>query len=56
VIGLGSIAGAEGGVLIARALPEGVLRRLFGVLMIVIAVNLAWRVLRPAYSSDDARL
>ena len=56
VIGLGSIAGAEGGVLIARALPEGVLRRLFGVLMIVIAVNLAWRVLRPAYPSDDARL
>jgi uncharacterized membrane protein YfcA len=56
VIGLGSIAGAEAGVLIARALPEGVLRRLFGVLMIVIAVNLAWRVLRPAYSSDDARL
>jgi uncharacterized protein len=56
VIGIGSIAGAEAGVLIARALPEGVLRRLFGVLMIVVAANLAWRVLRhPAYPEDDGR-
>ena len=45
-IGLGSIAGVEGGVQVARALPEEVLRRLFGVLMLVIAANLAWRVLR----------
>jgi uncharacterized membrane protein YfcA len=45
-IGLGSIAGVEGGVQAARALPEEVLRRLFGVLMLVIAANLAWRVLR----------
>jgi uncharacterized protein len=53
VVGLGSIAGAEGGVQLARALPEGVLRRLFGVLMIVIAANLAWRVFRrPAYPSQ----
>ena len=58
LVGIGSIAGVEGGVQIAQALPEGVLRRLFGVLMIVIAANLAWRVLRrPAYpSSGDARL
>ena len=57
IVGLGSIAGAEGGIQIARALPEGVLRRLFGVLMIVIAVNLVWQVLRrPAYPANDARL
>jgi uncharacterized membrane protein YfcA len=54
VIGIGSIAGAEGGVQIARALPEDVLRRLFGVLMLVIAANLAWRVLRSRpYPSPD---
>jgi uncharacterized membrane protein YfcA len=47
LVGLGSIAGAEGGVEIARALPEDVLRRLFGVLMLVVAANVAWRVLRP---------
>ena len=46
LIGIGSIAGAEGGVQIAHALPEDVLRRLFGVLMLVIAANLAWRTLR----------
>jgi uncharacterized membrane protein YfcA len=46
LVGLGSIAGAEGGVQIARALPEDVLRRLFGVLMLVVAANVAWRVLR----------
>jgi uncharacterized protein len=45
-IGLGSIAGVEGGVQIARALPEDVLRRLFAVLMLVVAANIAWRVLR----------
>jgi uncharacterized protein len=46
VVGVGSLAGVEGGVQAARALPEDVLRRLFAVLMLVVAVNLAWRVLR----------
>ena len=46
VVGLGSLAGVEGGVQAARALPEDVLRRLFAVLMLVVAVNLAWRALR----------
>ena len=57
VVGLGSIAGVEGGVQIARALPEDVLRRLFGVLMLVVAANVAWRALRrPAYPSGDDRV
>jgi uncharacterized membrane protein YfcA len=46
LVGLGSLAGVEGGVQAARALPEDVLRRLFGVLMLAVAVNLVWRVLR----------
>jgi uncharacterized membrane protein YfcA len=56
-IGLGSLAGVEGGVQAARALPEDVLRRLFGVLVLFVAGNLAWRVLRrPAYPSDGDRV
>jgi uncharacterized membrane protein YfcA len=55
VVGLGSIAGVEGGVQIAKALPEDVLRRLFAVLMLIVAVNIAWRAFRskPKYSSND---
>jgi hypothetical protein len=52
VLGLAAVAGVEGGVQIAEALPEHVLRRLFGVLMLGVAAQLAWRVLRrPSYAS-----
>ena len=47
IVGLGSIAGVEGGVQVAKALPEDVLRRLFAVLMLCVAVQLAWRARRP---------
>ncbi|HZP72053.1 MAG TPA: sulfite exporter TauE/SafE family protein [Gaiellaceae bacterium] len=43
-IGLASIAGVEGGVVVAEALPEGVLRRLFGCLLLVTAVQIGWRM------------
>ena len=46
VIGLVAIAGVEAGVLVAEALPEHALRRLFGALMILIAAQVAWRVRR----------
>lgn len=43
VIGVASIVGVEAGVRIATSVPEHVLRRLFGALLIAIAVQLAWR-------------
>ena len=58
IVGVVSVAGVEGGVQAARALPEDVLRRLFGVLMLVVAVNLLWRILRArdnAPRDDPAR-
>ena len=43
VIGLAAIGGVEGGVALAESLPEHALRRLFGVLTILIAAQIAWR-------------
>ena len=43
IIGVASIASAEVGVRLATWLPEELLRRLFGVLLIAVAVQLAWR-------------
>jgi len=52
ILGLSAIAGVEAGVQIAEALPEHALRRLFGVLMLAVAAQLAWRTLRkPPYPS-----
>ncbi len=42
-IGAASIAGVEIGVAIAEALPGSVLRRAFGVLLIAVAAQIAWR-------------
>jgi hypothetical protein len=53
VLGLASILGAVAGVQIATALSEDVLRRLFAVLLLVVAAQLAWRSRRPApYPSE----
>ncbi len=46
VIGLVAIGGVEGGVALAETLPEHVLRRLFGALLILVAAQIAWRVRR----------
>jgi uncharacterized membrane protein YfcA len=46
VLGVASIAGVEAGVLIATSLPEHTLRRLFGLLLVAVAAQLAWRALR----------
>jgi len=42
IVGLSSIAGVGIGVLIATSIPEDLLRRLFGVLLLGIAAHLAW--------------
>lgn len=48
LLGAVSIAGVQAGVLVATSLPEDVLRRLFGVLMLGVAAQLAHR----AYASN----
>lgn len=46
VVGVASIAGVEVGVHIATGIPEHALRRLFGLLLIVVAAQFGWRTLR----------
>ena len=48
VLGITSIVGAFAGVQIATALPEDTLRKLFAVLLLGVAAQLAWRARRPA--------
>jgi uncharacterized protein len=48
ILGLAAVGGVEAGVQIAESLPQHILRRLFGVLMLVVAAQVAWR----AYSSE----
>jgi uncharacterized protein len=53
VIGVASIVGVQAGVLIATSLPEDVLRRLFALLLLGVAAQLAWRARHPsAYASE----
>jgi uncharacterized membrane protein YfcA len=46
VVGVASIVGVEVGVRIATALPEHVLRRLFGLFLLLVAAQLAWQTIR----------
>jgi uncharacterized membrane protein YfcA len=51
LLGLGSLAGVAAGVALAESLPEDVLRRLFALLILGVAAQLAWRALRrPSYA------
>jgi uncharacterized protein len=45
-IGAAAVVGVEAGVRIAESLPEHALRRLFGVLMLAAAAQIAWRARR----------
>jgi uncharacterized membrane protein YfcA len=52
LLGIAAIAGVEAGVQVAESLPEDVLRRLFALLLIVVAAQIAVRAWRkPAYPS-----
>ena len=51
IIGVSSIAGVEAGVQIAEALPQHALRRLFGVLMILVAAQVVRHALRRPASA-----
>ena len=53
VLGFASIVGAEVGVRIAKAVDEDVLRRAFGVLLLVVAVQLAIRGVRERRRYPD---
>jgi uncharacterized protein len=46
IVGLGSIVGVQIGVVVAEALPGTILRRLFAVLVLASAGQIAWRARR----------
>ena len=48
VIGGASILGVQGGALVALALPESWLQRLFGVVLLLSAAQIAWRARRES--------
>jgi hypothetical protein len=45
-IGVAAIVGVQVGVLVAESLPDSTLRRLFGVLLLLTAAQVAWRARR----------
>ncbi len=51
-LGLGSLAGVVGGGLLAERLAPGSLQRLFGVLVIALALELGWRAWRGERTSE----
>jgi uncharacterized protein len=54
LLGMASVAGVGLGALIATSLPEHLLRRLFGVFLLVVAGQLIWRSWRAgAYPSGS---
>jgi uncharacterized membrane protein YfcA len=53
VVGAASILGAEGGVRIAKAVDENLLRRAFGVLLLLVALQLAIRGARDRRRYPD---
>jgi uncharacterized protein len=48
VVGLASVAGVLVGASIAIALPESALRRLFALLLLLVAARLVWRARAPS--------
>jgi uncharacterized membrane protein YfcA len=46
ILGVASVGAAQGGVFLAEALPAHVLRKLFAVLLVFVAGQIAWRAAR----------
>jgi uncharacterized protein len=46
ILGLVAVGGVEAGVVVAQSIPEDILRRLFGGLVIAVAGQVAWRAWR----------
>ena len=46
VVGIAAAAAAQGGVALAEALSDAILRRLFAGLLVAVAVQIAWRARR----------
>ena len=53
MIGVVAVAGIELGVLTANALPEATLRRLFAILVLIVAAQLAWRAHRASSATPE---
>jgi uncharacterized membrane protein YfcA len=43
IVGVASILGVQGGVLVAESLPDSTLRKLFGVLLLITSAHIVWR-------------
>lgn len=54
VLGLASIVGVEVGARVVTELPEPLLRRLFGVLLFGVAIQLVWRTRRSRRRYPDS--
>jgi uncharacterized membrane protein YfcA len=54
VVGLASAGGVAGGTVLADSLPEHALRRLFAMLLLLIAVRLVWTAVRSGALRDPA--
>jgi uncharacterized protein len=55
VMGAAAVVGVEAGVQIATSLPEDTLRRLFGLLMVGVAAQIAWRARAKSNSDSGVR-
>ncbi len=53
LIGVASIGGVAAGAQIAQSIPEHALTRLFAVLLLVVAAQIAWRALKSRPSSHN---
>jgi uncharacterized membrane protein YfcA len=54
IVGVASVGAAQGGAFLAEALPAHVLRKLFAVLLVFVAGQIAWRAYRAGRERVEA--